>query len=197
MRERVTTPIQQTAKKGHEMAMTELLLDPTGMEEGAQDSTLSPRPVSLKGLTIGLLDNTKPNATLLLEEIGRLLQRRYGAGESRLYTKDYFGTPATDELLDRIAAEVDFVVTAVGDCGSCSAGTVADGILLERRGIPTASITSDSFLPSGQAMAKVMGFPGFDFHAVRHPMASLSSEEIKERAETALPELLRILGVEE
>ena len=74
---------------------------------------------------------------------------------------------------------------------------MADGILLERRGIPTVAITSDSFLPSGEAMATVLGFPGFDFYAVKHPMASLSSEEIQERAETALPELLRILGVEE
>jgi len=179
------------------MANTELLLDPTGMEEGAHDSTLSPRPVSLRGLTIGLLDNTKPNATMLLEEIATLLQERYDAGDAKLYTKDYFGTPAADDLLDRIAEEVDFVVTAVGDCGSCSAATVADGILLERRGIPTAAITSDAFLPSGVAMAQVQGFPGFDFYAVKHPMASLSAEEIQDRAETALPEVLRILGVEE
>ena len=112
------------------MAIHELLLDPTGTDEAGQESTLSPRPVTLNGLRIGLLDNTKPNATLLLEEIGSELQSRYGAGETRLYTKDYFGTPATADLLERIADECDVVITAVGDCGSCSAATVADGILL-------------------------------------------------------------------
>lgn len=179
------------------MATHELLLDPTGAEEGVQESTLSPRPVSLTGLTVGLLDNTKPNATLLLEEIGAELRTRHGAGNTRLYTKDYFGTPASADLLARIADECDVVVTAVGDCGSCSAATVADGILLERLGVPTVSITSDSFLMSGQAMAGVQGFPGFDFHAVRHPMASLSAEEVRERALAALPDVLRILGVED
>ncbi|MEV1128349.1 UGSC family (seleno)protein [Agromyces sp. NPDC049794] len=178
------------------MALHELLLDPTGMEEHATDSTLSPRPVSLKGLTIGLLDNTKPNATMLLEEIAKELQDHYGAGEARLYTKDYFGTPVKESLLDQIVDECDVVITAVGDCGSCSAATVADGIMLERAGVPTVSITSDSFLMSGQAMATVQGFPGFDFYAVQHPVASLSAEEIRERALTALPEVLRILGVE-
>jgi hypothetical protein len=68
--------------------------------------------------------------------------------------------------------------------------------MLERLGVPTVSITSDSFLMSGQAMAGVQGFPGFDFLAVRHPMASLSAEEVRERALAALPDVLRILGVE-
>ncbi|WP_448002412.1 UGSC family (seleno)protein [Agromyces bauzanensis] len=178
------------------MAIQELLLDPTGMEEHAMDSTLSPRPVSLKGLTIGLLDNTKPNATMLLEEIAKELQEHYGAGDAKMYTKDYFGTPVKESLLEQIVDECDVVITAVGDCGSCSAATVADGIMLERAGVPTVSITSDSFLMSGQAMATVQGFPGFDFYAVQHPVASLSAEEVRERALTALPDVLRILGVE-
>jgi len=178
------------------MAALEALLDPTGLDDGAQDSTLSPRPTSLKGLTVGLLDNTKPNATLLLEEIGRELAEHYGIAGTRLYTKDYFGTPVKPELLEQIADEVDVVVTAVGDCGSCSAATVADGILFERHGIPTVSITSDSFLPSGRAMAKVQGFPGFDFTAVQHPMASLDAAEVRARALLVMPEIVRILGVE-
>ena len=179
------------------MATQELLLDPTGMEDGAQNSTLSPRPVSLRGLTIGLLDNTKPNATMLLNEIARELQDHHEAGESRLYTKDYFGTPIKDELFQQIVSEVDIVITAVGDCGSCSAATVADGILFERAGIPAVSITSDSFAMSGQAMADVQGFPGFQFVMVEHPVASLDVEHIRGRADQAVPEALRILGVTE
>lgn len=166
------------------------------MEEGAQDSTLSPRPVSLKGLKLGLLDNTKPNATMLLENIAGELQKHYGAGEATIYTKHYFGTPLKQELLDQIVSEVDVVITAVGDCGSCSAATVADGILFERAGIPTVAITSDSFLMSARAMADVQGFPGFAFHAVQHPMASLTAEEVRERALASMPRVLEILGVE-
>lgn len=179
------------------MASEYALLDPTGMAEGSADGTLSPRPVSLRGLRIGLLDNTKPNGTLLLEEIARLLQSEHGAGEAVLYTKDYFGTPAAEPQIERIAAENDVVITAVGDCGSCSAATVADGILFERAGVPTVAITSDSFLMSGRAMAQVQGFPGFAFTAVEHPMASLSAEEVRARARAVMPEVLRILGVEE
>jgi len=176
-------------------SILEPLLDPTGATEGHNDGTLSPRPVSLTGLTVGLLDNTKPNSTLLLDEIAADLTRDYGIGEIKHYVKDYFGTPLKDELLAQIVSEVDIVITAVGDCGSCSAATVADGILFERAGIPTVSITSDSFAMSGQAMADVQGFPGFQFAMVEHPMASLDSAQIRSRADGILRDVLRILGV--
>ena len=180
------------------MTMTtsrEALLDPTGRSDGDADGTLSPRPVSLKGLTVGLLDNTKPNAMLLLDEIVDDLRREYGVGEVKRYVKDYFGTPVKPELFERIVSEVDVVLTAIGDCGSCSAATVADGILFERAGIPTVSITSDSFEMSGRAMAQVQGFPGFEFVMVQHPVASLDVEHIRGRADQAVREALRILGV--
>lgn len=175
----------------------EALLDPTGAAEGTTDGTLSPRPVSLKGLTVGLIDNTKPNAMLLLEQIVADLQRDHGVGEIKRYVKDYFGTPIKDELFQQVVSEVDIVITAIGDCGSCSAATVADGIMFERAGIPTVSITSDSFAMSGQAMADVQGFPGFEFVMVEHPVASLDAALIRGRADQALPEALRILGVTE
>ncbi|TDD10970.1 UGSC family (seleno)protein [Nonomuraea diastatica] len=178
------------------MTGPEKLLDPTGLDDRAADNTLAPRPAGLRGLTVGLLDNTKPNAVPLLREIGGELRRRAGAGRSILYTKDYFGMPAADDLLKQIAGECDVVVTAVGDCGSCSAATVADGILLERLGVPAVSIVSDSFLVSGGAMARVQGFPGYEFVAARHPVASLDENQIRDRAQAVMPEVLRILGVE-
>ncbi|GGH40931.1 UGSC family (seleno)protein [Microbacterium album] len=178
------------------MAQIEKLFDPTGAAVDVAEAALAPRPTSLSGLTVGLLDNTKPNATVLLEELAEVLKRDHGVAATKLYTKDYFGTPMTTELRDQLAAECDVVVTAIGDCGSCSAATVADGILLERAGKPAASICTDSFSPSGNAMAEVQGFPGYDFATIAHPVASLDVEQIRSRVQEALPQILRILGVE-
>jgi hypothetical protein len=145
---------------------------------------------------VGLLGNTKPNAEVLLGEIAGELKRRHDVGEFRSYTKDYFGTPVKAELLAQIVAECDVVITAVGDCGSCSAATVADGILFERAGVPAVSVISDSFLPSGRAMARVQGFSGFEFVAVRHPVASLDVPALRDRVRSVLPDVLRIIGAE-
>jgi hypothetical protein len=73
---------------------------------------------------------------------------------------------------------------------------LADGILLERAGVPTVAICTDSFRVTAEAMAQAYGFPGFEYVAMPHPIASLDEEQIEARVRDALPEILRILGVE-
>ena len=84
-----------------------VLLDPTGAAEGIEDRALSPRLTTLHGATLGLLDNGKPNAALLLE--------RFRLQDVKVFTKGYFGTPAEQTQVDRIVATCNFAVTAVGD----------------------------------------------------------------------------------
>jgi len=43
----------------------------------------------------------------------------------------------------------------------------------------------------------VLGFPGFEYVAVPHPVASRTEKEIADMVHAALPEIVRILGVEE
>ena len=73
---------------------------------------------------------------------------------------------------------------------------MADGLLLERAGVPAVSICTGSFLLPAQAMARAYGFGGFEFATVPHPIASLDSQQIEARARDVLPEVLRILGLE-
>jgi hypothetical protein len=73
---------------------------------------------------------------------------------------------------------------------------LADGILLERAGVPAVSICTDSFVPAAQAMAKVYGFPGYRFATMPHPLASLDERQLEARAYELLPQLLQILGAE-
>ena len=179
------------------MTVREKLLNPTGADRNTGGNSLAPRPASLRGLTVGLLGNTKPNAEVLLGEVAAELKNRYEVGEFRTYTKDYFGTPVKPDLFQQIAADCDLVITAVGDCGSCSAATVADGIMFELAGVPAVSVVSDSFLLSARAMARVQGFPGFEFIAVHHPVASLGVDELRGRVQDVLSDVLRIVGASE
>ncbi len=94
--------------------MREKLLDPTGASERGVDTTLAPRLRSLRGLTAGLLENGKPNASVLLIETGRAL-REHGIQDFTLYRKGYFGTPVEESLIQRILHHCDFVVAGIGD----------------------------------------------------------------------------------
>jgi hypothetical protein len=97
------------------MGGRERLLDPTGDSDRAVDTTLAPRPRALRGLTVGLLENTKPNAAATLSAVARELQRVHGVRAAVMYTKSYFGTPAEESLIQRILHSCDFAVAGIGD----------------------------------------------------------------------------------
>jgi hypothetical protein len=95
--------------------MREPLLDPTGGGDRGTNTSLAPRPQSLNGLTVGLLNNNKPNGATVLQAIGRELQARYGVREARMFAKGYFGTPVEESVIQQMLHNCDFAVAAIGD----------------------------------------------------------------------------------
>ena len=95
--------------------MREPLLDPTGDGDRGTNTSLAPRPQTLKGLTVGLLDNTKPNGSVILRAVGRELQEKYVVREVRMFAKSYFGTPVEESVVQQMLNNCDFAVAAIGD----------------------------------------------------------------------------------
>lgn len=93
----------------------ESVLDPTGAVDAPADTSLAPRLRTLRGTTLGLLDNGKPNGAALLAEFGKALQERHGVKDVLMFTKPYFGTPVEPTQTQRIFEECDFAITAIGD----------------------------------------------------------------------------------
>lgn len=97
------------------MHVREKLLDPTGGGDQATDVTLAPRPRSLEGLTVALLDNGKANAAALLADVAEELKRAHGVRTAVTFTKSYFGTPVEQSLVQKILHNSDFAVAGIGD----------------------------------------------------------------------------------
>jgi hypothetical protein len=98
--------------------MTSAIMDPTGRAKGEAAETgwaLAQRPADLSGVRVGLLENGKQNARLLIEEVADVLRERYGAGKVTLRRKEVFSAPAPPELVDELSAASDVVVIGVGD----------------------------------------------------------------------------------
>ena len=68
-----------------------------------------------------------------------------------------------------------------------------DGILLEKTGIPSASIVTDIFEKTGRSMAEQWGLPRYKFLAMPHPIANLSETELDRRAREIVPEIVKLL----
>ena len=92
--------------------MSRLLLDPTSERTVLQRSRL-PRPASLQGKTIGLLDISKPRGDVFLD---RLEQRLTDLGATvRRYKKPTFTKPAPVDLRHEIATQCELVIEALAD----------------------------------------------------------------------------------
>jgi hypothetical protein len=90
------------------------ILDPVG-SSAAATRTGAPRPASLQGAVIGILDNSKPNARVLLEGVARALASKLGAAEVRAWRKPGASVGATRAVLDEMAAQCGAVLTASAD----------------------------------------------------------------------------------
>jgi hypothetical protein len=93
----------------------EAILDPTGLADAPAAATLAPRVRDLGGLRLGLLDNAKPNAALVLQTLADHLRTQHHLGEVSTFTKSYFGTPVEEDRAQEIAQSCDAVIAGVGD----------------------------------------------------------------------------------
>ncbi len=72
-----------------------------------------------------------------------------------------------------------------------------DGIHLEKAGIPSATICTDSFKVTAKAMAGMWGAADYPTIYTSHPVGGLDRETIRRRAEDLLAEVVAVLtGVE-
>ena len=90
------------------------LFDPTVSVSQGQNSR-APRLSSIDGLKIGLLSNGKANADLLLKETAALFEERHGCELLELACKANSSGPAPGPLIERLARECDWLLTATGD----------------------------------------------------------------------------------
>lgn len=90
------------------------VFDPT-TEAKEQAIAFAPRPESLRGLRLGLVENTKYNSDTLLLKIAAILESEYGASSHILTHKHNSSVPAHQEIIDAIKANCDVVIAGVGD----------------------------------------------------------------------------------
>jgi hypothetical protein len=175
-------------------AMFPAMIDPTAGPASRTGATvLAARKPQLRGSRVGLLANTKRNAEQFLDEVGALLRQEHDVADLVRRKKKSITDPVPPDILADLVASCDAVVVGVGDCGSCSASAVADGLALEAAGVPAVVVCTEAFQVSADAMAALQGSPGYHYVRTAHPVAPLTAAELSERATAALPEIVATL----
>ena len=75
----------------------------------------APRLPTLAGTRLGIIDDSKRNADVLLEELAETLRTRYEITEVKWHRKPSASRPADPAAIKELAHDCDSVVIAIGD----------------------------------------------------------------------------------
>ena len=95
------------------MAVNLGFVDPT-VGSASKKVALAARPSDLNGKVVGILDNTKEQADIILETLGEALREKYGVKEVVMRRKEHYSKPAPDEMIEEMASQCDVVICALG-----------------------------------------------------------------------------------
>lgn len=175
----------------------------TGIRVYAPDGEPGPAPAALAasrpvlhGARVGVLDNGKPNAALLLTRVGEQLAARTGA-DLVLVTEKGPGanaaTPCTPEVMAALGDGCDVVLTGSADCGSCTSWSVHDAVQLEQLGLPTVVATTTHFVDLTRRVADGFGLPDARVVVFPHPLGGTDHATIRSWADAAVDDVIRLL----
>jgi len=80
-----------------------------------RQANLAALPESLAGVIVGVLENGKPNARLLLRSVADVLAERVGTRMGPMLGKHSAAEPADAEVLDNLRRTAQVVLTGSGD----------------------------------------------------------------------------------
>jgi hypothetical protein len=167
-------------------------------EPSPELAKLAPSPSSLAGLRIGVLDNGKPNAAVVMTRAAETLAARTGARVSLVTKKGPHGLsanaaiPCASDIFERLLAQTDVVITGSADCGSCTAYSVYDAIQLEQAGTPAVVVTTTRFEPIAATMAANFGLPELRTLVLNHPIGGTARDTLDEWADAASDRLIEL-----
>jgi hypothetical protein len=162
-----------------------IVLSPTVPFSPVEPRPPQPLPRAMAKRHVGVLNNQKPNAPELLQQVMGRLQQSEQLGPLHWALKSP-PVPTSEEELGKLAVpEVSLVIVASADCGSCTSWCVHDAIALEKRGKPAIVISTEAFLPLARAEAAAYGVPDLRIVSIPHPLAGVSDAELEGRAARA------------
>jgi hypothetical protein len=156
------------------------------------DRKKAPRLSGFNGVTVGLLDNNKPGATVILKHLGELLRER-GAGEVVYWRKSLPSGPSP--YVKEAGTRCDLVISGLGDCGSCSSWSLRDALEVELLGRPTVTLVSEPFKKLIHVEAEALGIPDLPVLTVPHPVATRTDAELTKWADGLFESVVKSLVV--
>lgn len=140
------------------------MLNPVSDATESERKALAPRVDTLEGKRIGLLDNGKPAAEPILQVVEERLEERHPSSEFEHHAIPEFNMLKDEETLEGIrswaaAEDLDVVISAMGDCGSCTKFLAWGTEYVEKAGVPAVGLIDEGFEMDWKSNAIEKGRP--------------------------------------
>ena len=176
--------------------MIEIMIPEVPEAPPPQGLALADRRGAVEGARLTLIDNGKARALLLMRMVADGLRDRFFIGAVEVFHKGAATRVIDDGEVATIAATSDLVISGLGDCGACSACSLADAIKMEAAGIPSTVLISDVFVGHVASFASALGLPGYHSAVVPHPVSSKSDEQLAAYSSAVLDQVaLQLTGI--
>jgi len=177
----VTTPradqtIELPASAGEKITV----LNPVGFPPKVSKKAIAPRPESLDGKTIYLVDCRFDDSIELLKQIQNWFAEFMPAVKTRIISLSATYQHDDPKTWEEIKTNGHAAIVGVGHCSNCSPAVATHAITLETRyGVPTVAIHTDKFDRVVTSVTRMAGLPDARRAFVPMPVMGKTTEELK------------------
>jgi len=160
--------------------------------------TMNAHPKSLEGKTVVLRWNSKFNGDKFLDRLAELLVQKVPKVKVvKMYQIDPSTAAVSKDMAEslKVAAKIaerkpDLVIASQADCGHCTAMLVVDQLNVEKKGIPTVTITTTAYEKVAKAALKEQGVAEIALVPVQHPIGGRNDAETKQLVDGAFANII-------
>src|SRR5438477_2265598 len=156
------------------------VLNPVGYPPKIDKKTIAPRPESLDGKTIYLVDCRFDDSIELLKQVQNWFAEFMPAVKTKVISLSATYQHDDPKTWEEIKANGHAAIVGVGHCSNCSPAVATHAITLETRyGVPTVAIHTDKFDRVVTSVTRMAGLPDARRAFVPMPVMGKTTEELK------------------
>jgi hypothetical protein len=156
------------------------VLSPVGFPPKINKRASAPRPESLDGKTVYLVDCRFDDSIELLKQVQSWFAEHMPSVKTRIISLSTTYQHDDPKTWEEIKANGDAAIVGVGHCSTCAPGVATHAITIETRyGVPTVAIHTDKFDRVVASVTKMAGLPEARRAFVPQPVMGKSAAELK------------------
>jgi hypothetical protein len=176
----VSTPSDLSALETLDSNEKITVFNPVGYPPKVAKKTPAPRPESLDGKTIYLVDCRFDDSIELLKQVQGWLGEHMPAVKTKMISLSATYQHDDPKTWNEIKANGDAAIVGVGHCSNCAPAVATHSITLETKyGVPTVALHTEKFDRVVASVTKMAGLPEAPRAFVPMPVMGKTAQELR------------------